>query len=196
MSCDVIAVQEFPKQEAGWKIIAGNKFHGIVHLNYGMYRGVGVLYRSDCFEAQLHKRNMGATTPHPNTAEGGNRVLAPPEQRAEGGSSQVPVRIFASQTERGAPTVVLGDFNVQLTWREADSGVVPGVITAKWASLRQGMMEEGLQQAVPGVEQMHTATFHSRKRTVSSTQIDGAFVSGLETAEIVVKVDSRHEVGH
>ena len=28
VDCDVVAVQEFPKQEAGWKITTGNRFHG------------------------------------------------------------------------------------------------------------------------------------------------------------------------
>ena len=31
VDCDVVAVQEFPKQAAGWKIITGDKFHGIIH---------------------------------------------------------------------------------------------------------------------------------------------------------------------
>ena len=67
--------------------------------------------------------------------------------------------------------MVLGDFNVQFTSRESSHEVVPGVVTAKWAALRQGMMEVGPQQAVPSVEQMRKyshvpfAQAHSGKHT-------------------------------
>ena len=41
LDCDVVAVQEFPKQEVGWKTVEGDVFRGIVHQNHGMYRGGG-----------------------------------------------------------------------------------------------------------------------------------------------------------
>ena len=42
---------------------------------------------------------------------------------------------------------------------------------------------------------MNTATFHSRKGTVASTQIDGAFVTGPGGARLHIQVNSRREIG-
>ena len=199
VDCDVFALQEFPKQEAGWKIITGSKYHGIVYQNYGMYRGVGVLCRAD--RLQLLKkysttRGVWIQLRHMSTQQTflvGSLHLPNNEPREE--VARFLSDFLSAKPKGGLPTVLLGDFNVQFTWREMDGEVVPGAITAKWAALRQGMAEAGLQQAVPTATQMHTATFHSRKGTVASTQIDGAFVSGPQAMQLHIKEDSRHEAG-
>ena len=199
VDCDVVAVQEFPKQVAGWKVIEGEKFHGITHQNYSMYRGVGVLYRSD--KLQLLKksstsRGVWVQLRHIQTQQKitiGSLHLPNNEVKEE--VARLLAEFLGVKPGGAQMTVVLGDFNVQFSWRECNNEVHPGVITAKWAALRQGMAEVGLQQAEPRVEQMHLATFHSRKRTVASTQIDGAFTSGHDNIQLVVSADSRHEIG-
>ena len=56
-------------------------------------------------------------------------------------------------------------------------------------------MEAGFQQAAPSPTQMHLPTFHSRKGTVTNTQINGAFIANAACRQIHIEEESRHEVG-
>ena len=49
--------------------------------------------------------------------------------------------------------------------------------------------------APPGLDQLHTPTFHSRKGNVSDTQIDGAFCSQMAVGCLTIMESSRHEIG-
>ena len=146
IDCDVVAVQEFPKQVAGWKTITGDRFHEITHQNYSMYRGVGVLYRGDCFRL-LQKtsaaRGVWVKLQHIQT-----------QQQMCVGSVHLPNNEANLQL-----AVVLGDLNVQFSWREENQGVVPGVVSAKWGALRQGMVQADEHSHVP------LAEGHSSKHT-------------------------------
>ena len=199
VECDVIAVQEFPKQIAGWKILTGEKYNGMIHQNYCMYRGVGILYRKDRFhllKKSSSQRGMWLLLRHSKTQQKmAVGCVHLPNNEGKEETARVLAEFLKAKPRGGQPELVLGDFNVQFSWREADSKVVPGIVTAKWGALRQGMAEAGLQQAVPMKPQMHLATFHSRKNTVKSTQIDGAFASGQDVMQIVIKEGSRLEVG-
>ena len=170
IDCDVIAVQEFPKQEAWWKVITGEKFHGVTYQNYFMYRGVGVLCRSDQFHLLKKSsvaRGVWVQLRHVRAQQQlcvGSVHLPNNESKDE--LARLLAELLGARPKGAQAAMVLGDFNVQFVWREDDNGVVPGTISPKWAALRQGMMQAGLQQAVPSASQMHVATFHSRKGTV------------------------------
>ena len=54
---DVVTCQEYAKQkEAGWQLLKGDDFHGVVHQNYIMYRSLAIFYRKSKF--QLFKRRQ------------------------------------------------------------------------------------------------------------------------------------------
>ena len=89
----------------------------------------------------------------------------------------------------------MGDFNTQFKWADVAGEVVPGELSVKWGDLRQIATEVGFQQAVPSPAQMHLPTFHSRKGTVTNTQIDGAFIANAACRQIHIEQESRHEVG-
>ena len=199
IDCDVVAVQEFPKKVAGWKTITGERFHGITHQNYSMYRGVGVLYRGDRFRL-LQKtsaaRGVWVKLQHIQTQQQmcvGSVHL--PNNEAKEEVARLLDEFLRVKPKGVQLAVVLGNFNVQFSWREENQKVVPGVVSAKWVALRQGMVQAGLQQVMPSLQQMNTATFHSRKGAVASTQIDEAFVTGPGGPRLHIQVNSRHEIG-
>ena len=97
--------------------------------------------------------------------------------------------------DREPHVVMLGDYNVQFSWKESgDESVVPAVLSTKWAALRQQAAEVGLQQVCPSKRCVSVATFHSRKENVAKRQIDGAFVRDLQHGSLETQEGSRHEV--
>ena len=196
VQCDVVAVQEFPKQPAGWKTIETDAYSMIVHQNHAMYRGVGFMYRKKQFmlvQKLATQRGMWAKLRHVQSGVAvwiGSLHLPNSEPKEE---IQRNMGEFAKQLPKGADrAVALGDFNIQFKWREGVEGVQTDVLSSKWAMLRQCMAEVGLQQVAPAAAQMHLPTFHSRK---GSTQIDGAFLSGNVNVTMDIQQGSRHEVG-
>ena len=49
LDAEVIALQEYPKQEAGWQLIRGEAYNGLIHQNNFMYRAVAIFYRAGVF---------------------------------------------------------------------------------------------------------------------------------------------------
>ena len=199
IECDIVSVQEFPKQDAGWKTVEGDVFRGLVHQNYSMYRGVGILYKADKFQLLKRKaaaRGMWALLRHVGSGTElwvGSVHLPNSEPREE--VQRLMKQVVDLLPKNAEKAILLGDFNVQFSWRQADGGVNPGAMTAKWAGVRQQLVEAGFLQLPPGPTQTTTPTFHSRKGNVASTQIDGAFLKGHGQCNLDIQEGSRHQVG-
>ena len=197
--CDVVAVQEFPKQVPGWQTISGQRYQGIIYQNYMMYRSVGVMYRADRY--QLLKKRSSTRGVWVQLRHVGTQVkiwigsLHLPNNLATEENARLLGEFITAGPKTGERAVVLGDYNVQFKWRSEAGGAEPDVLTAKWASLRQRFSEAGFQQVPPLEPQFRTPTFHSRKGTVSSTQIDGIFVTGNDRRHVNIAEGSRHELG-
>ena len=182
--CDAAAVQEFPKQTVGWKTISGERYQGIIFQNYLMYRSVGVMYRTDRFQLRKKssaQRGVWVLLKHVGTGELlwiGSLHLPNNEPKEE--IARQLGEFAKAGPKLGERAVILGDFNVQFKWRSGGTGIEPDILAPKWAALRQCFAEAGFQQAPPQEAQFSAPTFHSRKGTVSSTQIDGVFVAGAE----------------
>ena len=161
--------------------------------------GVGIFYKADKF--QLLKRRgaqRGAWGLLRHLVSGaelwvGSIHLPNNEPRDEVNRNIKDV--IDSLPRKAEKAIILGDYNVQFCWRHTAAGVDTGAMTAKWAGLRQLMMNDGFQQVRPRPSQTTTPTFHSRKGNVASTQIDGAFLRGPGQVTLDVCEGSRHEVG-
>ena len=55
VDADVIALQEYPKMDAGWHHLKGDRYHGLLFQNYYMYRAVGVLFDAKKFHLRGRK---------------------------------------------------------------------------------------------------------------------------------------------
>ena len=198
LQADVVALQEYPKQEAGWQLLRGEVYNGLIRQNYYMYRAVAIFYCAKSFHLLDRKetaRGIWAHLQHRETSKSfwvGCLHLPNSEPRDE---NQRLLHQFLSECPRKAERgVVLGDFNTQFKWSVQDEACVPQVINTRWADLRQGMAEHGFQQVVPSAQQACTPTFHSRKPNVASTQIDGCFARGL-AGKMEIAEGSRVQVG-
>ena len=47
--CDVLAVQEFPRQKCTWQVLKGSTFHAVLFQRVMMYRAVGIFYKPELF---------------------------------------------------------------------------------------------------------------------------------------------------
>ena len=199
VQCDVVAVQEYPKQDVGWKSVEGDVFRGLVHQNHLMYRGVGIFYNASKFQLLGRRgthRGMWVQLKHVRSGEVlwvGSIHLPNSETRDE--ILRMTKDVLAALPKTACRAVLLGDFNIQFSWQDTREGVLPGGMTAKWAGVRQLAADAGFQQIPPGPPQVATPTFHSRKGNVACAQIDGALLRGDTKHELRIREGSRHEVG-
>ena len=197
--CDVMAVQEYPKQAAGWRILKGEVYHGALYQDHLMYRAVGLFYNATKFNLyRKHSSQRGAwfLLQHKVTQKFvwfGTLHLPNSEPREE--LSRNMTAGFDKKCHKGYPAILLGDFNIQFNWVEQSAEIVPGVIGPKWAELRQKAAEAGFHQLHPPLTQLSTPTFHSRKGNVANTQIDGAFGNLATATCLEIMEQSRHEIG-
>ena len=198
LGAEVIALQEYPKQEAGWQLVKGETYHGLIHQNYFMYRAVAIFYRVGVFHLVgrgASERGMWARLKHVETSkEVWIGCLHLPNNQPRDEIQRLLQQFMRVKSEPGSTGAVLGDFNTQFKWSVMENMCVPSVIGTRWADLRQIMPEHGFQQTPPQPHQAATPTFHSRKANTSSTQIDGCFVQGLNCVMSVAE-DSRIQVG-
>ena len=47
--CDILAVQEFPKQQCKWQVLKGEVFHAVIFQHVLMYRSIGIFYKCSTF---------------------------------------------------------------------------------------------------------------------------------------------------
>ena len=145
--CDLLVVQEFPKQPPGWKLLKGEVFHAALYQDHIMYRATGLFYDTSKFnlcKKIASPRGAWFLVQHKATLKQlwiGTTHLPNSEPREE--LLRLISRSFEIPNRKGYPAVLLGDFNIQFKWRESDIGVVPGVIEAKWAELRQRVWKQG-----------------------------------------------------
>ena len=197
LQADVIAIQEYPKMDAGWRHLKGERFNGLVFQNYFMCRAIGVLYDAKKFHLRGRRssqRGIWVQLQHIETSQSiwiGSIHVPNNEGREE---CRRLVDQFMKELPKNATGAAMGDFNTHFRWVVADGACVPSIISGKWSDLRQCMAEYGFQQVPPSPEQADAPTFHSRKGNVSSTQIDGRFVKGLQ-GRLEICEDSRVEVG-
>ena len=197
--CDVLAVQEFPRQKHTWQILKGDVLNAVLFQHVLMYRAVGIFYKRELFHLKRKvSTNKGVWLrllhkPSQKHIWVGSVHLPNSEPREE--INRFATEFFGVERQRGEMAFAMGDFNTQFRWCDGVGGVVPGEISAKWGDLRQIAAEAGFEQAAPSSEQMHTATFHSRKGNVASTQIDGAFVSNTHNRTLQIEEESRREAG-
>ena len=197
--CDVLAVQEFPRQKHTWQILKGDVLNAVLFQHVLMYRAVGIFYKHELFHLKRKiSTNKGVWLrllhkPSQKHIWVGSAHLPNSEPREE--INRFAAEFFGVERQSGEQAFALGDFNTHFRWSEGEGGVVPGEISAKWGDLRQIAAEAGFEQAAPLSEQMRAATFHSRKGNVASTQIDGAFVSNTHSRTLCIEEESRHEAG-
>ena len=198
LDAEVVARQEYPKQAAGWQLVKGETYHGLIHQNYFMYRAVAIFYRVGVFHLlgrTASERGMWLHLKHIETSkEIGVGCLHLPNNQPREENQRLLQQFMREKPRPGSAGVVLGDFNTQFKWSVVENMCVPSIIDTRWADLRQVMSEHGFQQTPPPPCQATTPTFHSRKANTTSTQIDGCFVAGL-ACTMTIKVDSRVRVG-
>ena len=197
--CDLLVVQEFPKQPPGWKLLRGDVFHAALYQDHIMYRATGLFYDTGKFnlcKKFANPRGAWFLLQHKITQKQfwiGTAHLPNNEPKEE--LLRLMHGCFGISNRKGYPAVLLGDFNIQFRWRESETGVKPGVIDSKWAELRQKGADAGFRQIPPGTQQLHTPTFHSRKGNVTNTQIDGVFATaGVESCMMIIE-GSRAQIG-
>ena len=179
-------------------MLKGKTYHAVLFQDAMMYRAVGVFYKPELFHLKRKiSTNKGVWLrlqhkPSQKHIWVGSAHLPNSEPREE--ISRFAEEFFRACEHDHEQAFAMGDFNIQFKWAESAGAVFPGEISNKWGDLRQVAMESGFQQAAPSVDQMNTATFHSRKGNVANTQIDGAFVSNTSTRLLHIECESRHEV--
>ena len=128
--CDVLAVQEFPRQKYTWQILKGDVLNAVLFQHVMLCRAVGIFYKRELFHL---KRKV-------STSKGvWLRLLHKPSQKHIWvGSVHLPnsepreeINRFAAEfsgVERqgGEVAFAMGDFNTQFRWCDGESGVVPG----------------------------------------------------------------------
>ena len=198
LDAEVVALQEYPKQEAGWQLVKGETYHGLIHQNYFMYRAVAIFYRADAFHLLgrgASERGIWASLRHIETSkEISVGCLHLPNNQPRDEIQRVLQQFMHVQPTQGAAGAVLGDFNTQFKWSVEENVCVPSIIGTRWSDLRQIMSEHGFRQASPPSQQAATPTFHSRKANTASTQIDGCFVRNL-VCTLNIAEGSRAQVG-
>ena len=182
---------------AGWHLLKGERFSGLVCQNYFMYRAVGVLYDAKKFHLQARKsseRGIWVRLQHIETSKSvwiGSLRL--PNNETREGCRRL-VSQFMGELPSSTTGIVLGDYNTHFRWATVEGVCIPSIISSKWSDLRRSMAENGFKQQPPPPHQADTPTFHFRKRDVTNTQIDGVFTRGLEGYMNICE-GSRVEVG-
>ena len=197
---DIVGFQEYAKQkDAGWQLLKGDDFHGVVHQNYVMYRPTAIFYRKNKFQL-LRKcqmqRGIWIQLQHIESTKVfwiGSCHFPNNEPVEE--LTRLHREFFTIPRGDADRKIAVGDFNVQFSWIDVERGVEPKVLSSKWARLRQQAADHGLRQATPPAHQLNTPTFVSCKGNVASKQIDGGFVNGDSRWTIRIREDSRHEIG-
>ena len=199
--CDVLAVQEYPKQKTTWQILKGDALHGVVYQHVLMYRALGIFYKCSVFH--LRKKvatNKGLWVRLQHKPSGkhlwvGTTHLPNSAPREE--VNRFAVEFFGACDARRELAIAAGDYNIQFGWcLTKNEEVAPAELSAKWGDLRQLAAEMGFSQLAPGSDQLHTPTFLSRKGNVANTQIDGMFqVNGSDKSMMVIEEGSRNEIG-
>ena len=198
LSAHVVALQEYPKMEAGWHLLAGERFNGLLYQNYYMYRAVGILFDARKFHLKGRRaveRGIWARLQHIDTGKHfwvGSVHLPNNEPRDE--CKRLMTEFVQGVRGSNETAIALGDFNTHFRWTVEGGVCHPSAIDTKWSDLRQVMAEEAFRQVPPTPLQAHTPTFHSRKKNITKTQIDGAFTRHFE-GELTIIEDSRVEVG-
>ena len=198
LHADVIGLQEYPKQNAGWQMVTGEVYSGLIYQNYFMYRAVSILYKNKTFHLLGRKsseRGMWVHLRHVQTSQSlwiGCIHVPNSEPRDE--IRRLLHQFMSEIPPRAGVGSVLGDFNTHFNWSVQDGVCVPRIVSSRWADLRQAMSEFGFRQVPPQPEQADTPTFHSRKGNVARTQIDGGFVKGLE-CQLQIREGSRAQAG-
>ena len=142
--CDVLAVQEYPKQPPGWKLLKGEVFNGALFQDEMMYRAVGLFYLWRKFS---NARGAWLLLQRKSTQKFvwfGTIHLPNNEPKEE--LHRLIQMGFGRKCRKGYPAVLMGDFKIQFNWVEQANGVVPGVVGPKWAELRRRAAEAGFQQ--------------------------------------------------
>ena len=197
--CDVLAVQEFPRQKNRWQILKGEVFHAVLYQDILMYRAVGIFYKSELFHLKQRvssSKGIWLKLQHKLSQKHiwvGSVHLPNNEPRDE--VNRLAHDFFQAAQHQGEQAFAMGDFNIQFKWAEEAGQVQAGHISAKWDDLRRIATEAGFQQVAPRGSQINVATFHSRKGNVASTQIDGAFTSNSPDRTLTIEEGSRHEIG-
>ena len=196
--CDVLAVQEYPKQPTGWRMIKGDVFHGALFQNHLMYRAVGLFYDATKFHLcrkQSNQRGAWFLLQRKITQKfmWFGALHLPNNEPKEELHRLIHVG-FDRGCRKGYPAILMGDFNIHFNWSENVGGILPGVLGSKWMELRRRAAEEGFHQLHPQVAQLGAPTFHSRKGNVANTQIDGAFSTFAGTSDLKIIEQSRNEI--
>ena len=197
---DIIGFQEYAKQkDAGWQLLKGDDFHGVVHQNYVMYRSLAIFYRKNKFQLLRKRQTQRGLWIHLKHLESDKTIWVGcchfPNNEPVEEIARLHREFFTIPREVADQKIAVGDFNVQFTWSEVGTGIEPKTLTNKWARLRQQAADQGLRQATPQTHQLDAPTFILRKGNVASAQIDGAFLQGDSPWSIRICRESRHEVG-
>ena len=118
---DIVAVQEYPKQTAGWRAVDHGRMSAILYQDTMMYRAVGVMYDKHKFRCRKRKwsnRGVWVLLEH---LEGSRELWI--------GSLHLPVNEVIEEIYRfidefmaalpvtHLPAVMLGDMNTHFKWR-------------------------------------------------------------------------------
>ena len=196
---DIVAVQEYPKQSAGWHTVDHGRMNAVLYQDHMMYRAVGVMY--DKYKFRFRKRrwsNRGVWVLLERHA-GGQEVWV--------GSLHLPVNEVIEEVQRfidqflaalpdtQLPAVLLGDMNTHFRWRVRDGVAMPSKMHSRWSKLRQATTERGFSQVAPCTRDAAAPTFVPRRAGASGTQIDACFAARCRLTPLHVEQDSRHEIG-
>ena len=196
---DLVAVQEYPKQDAGWHVVDHGRMSAVLYQDLVMYRAVGIMYDKSKFRVRKRKRSARGVWVLLEHLASGRELWV--------GSLHLPVNEVVEEVDRftaefmealpatDKPALLLGDMNTHFTWRVQGEVAEPCSMHSRWSKLRQATVERGLVQIAPGGGDAQAPTFVPRRAGASSTQIDGVFAARCHVTPVQVERDSRHEVG-
>ena len=196
---DLMAVQEYPKQDAGWHVVDHGRMNAVLHQDLVMYRAVGVMYDKSKFRVRKRKKSTRGVWVLLEHLQSGRELWV--------GSLHLPVNEVVEERDRftdeflaclpatDKPALLLGDMNTHFTWGVEQGVAEPRSMHSKWSKLRQAAVERGFVQIAPRGDDIRAPTFVPRRAGASSTQIDGIFAARCHVAPVQVEKDSRHEIG-
>ena len=195
LNFDLLAVQEFPKAQYGWHTVDSDGVGGCIHQDIITYRGIGFLFKQSVFMLLKKKkasRGIWCRFKHkPTGREFWAGSLHLPKNEPNSEFSRVLTEFESWLPATDLPLIVLGDYNVDFQWFESADGCFPRGHNTRWELVRAALGSRNLQQVPPLAAQLEEPTFIPRRNGIRPTQIDGAFVRGMQCGRLNIHQGSK-----
>ena len=191
----VLAVQEWPRAEPGWRTVHLDSKTGVVYQSPAMYRGVAVFFDAAEFVATGKKAGERGIWIRLVHRKSGKQVWIGSvhlPHKANLGEFETCCQEFLTLLPKHAKcAILLGDFNTQFRWVASGEVAVASKSDSKWNFLKDAAEQQGLVQCCPAPPDLNQPSYVPRKSGVAKTQIDGIFYKGLACGSFSVDKNSR-----